>query len=120
MPDEQFVIDAGGIPRHKIRVKWWTAVEGVTYRSVVFPEQEGLPDTEVSSIESSEAWDIYPADAVPVFVGHYWLPPQTPEPFQNVVCLDYSVAKDDFLTAYRWNPSSQLSRESFVTTEANA
>lgn len=116
LPDKKSVMDAGGMPRNKIRVKWWIAPEGMTYQSLVFPQQEGLPDTKISSIDSRESWDVYPSDAPPVFVGHYWLPPQMPEPFHNVICLDYSVAKDGFLTAYRWEPGYELKPQSFVTT----
>lgn len=119
LPDKQSVIDKGGIRRDKIRVKWWTEPEGKTYRELIFPEQEGLSDAKISSIDNNESWDIYPASAPPVFVGHYWLPPQTPVLFRNVVCLDYSVAKEGFLTSYRWNSGGDLNTESFVTTSPN-
>ncbi|MCA9450453.1 MAG: hypothetical protein KC931_25250, partial [Candidatus Omnitrophica bacterium] len=62
-----------------------------------------------------EPWDIYPESAPPVFVGHYWLPPQPPQTYGNVVCLDYSVAKGGFLTAYQWNPRDPISSRTFVT-----
>ena len=57
--------------------------------------------------------DIYPRDAVPVFVGHYWLT-GTPTPLAaNVACTDYSVAKGGKLVAYRWDGESELSADKF-------
>ena len=32
----------------------------------------------------------------------------------NMACLDYSVAKDGFLCAYRWHGERKLSNENFV------
>ncbi len=62
-----------------------------------------------------EAAAPYPATAKPVFVGHYWLSADRPEPLAgNVACLDYSVAKDGFLCAYRWQGERTLSNENFV------
>ena len=53
--------------------------------------------------------------AVQVLIGHYWLSPQKPEILaENVVCLDYSVAKGGFLCAYRWNGEQKLNNGHFV------
>ena len=57
----------------------------------------------------------YPPSAKPVFVGHYWLSAHQPELLaENVACLDYSVAKNGFLCAYRWNGEQKLNNENFV------
>ncbi len=54
-----------------------------------------------------------PANAVPVFVGHYWLT-GTPTPLAgNVACTDYSVAKGGKLVAYRWDGESTLIADKF-------
>ncbi len=52
-----------------------------------------------------------------VFVGHYWLHQDRPSrQADNVACLDYSVAKDGFLCAYRWDGESQIDDAKFVWT----
>ena len=49
----------------------------------------------------------YDASDKPCFIGHYWLSGD-PEPLApNVACLDYSVAKNGKLVAYRWSGESQ-------------
>jgi hypothetical protein len=61
----------------------------------------------------------YPADAKPVFIGHYWLTAARPELLaENVACLDYSVAKGGFLCAYRWDGEQKLTRQHFVWVPA--
>lgn len=57
----------------------------------------------------------YPADAPPVFFGHYWLSADRPTLLApNVACLDFSVAKGGFLCAYRWDGKPTLDGEKFV------
>ena len=61
----------------------------------------------------------YPADAKPVFIGHYWLTAPRPALLaENVACLDYSVAKGGFLCAYRWDGEQMLTNEHFVWVAA--
>ena len=84
--------------------------EGESFHSLAFPQVNELPFSKVSESNIGEPWDVYPSDSPPVFVGHYWLPPQSPAPFQNVICLDYSVAK-------KWI-CGRLSLEPFVVKSA--
>ena len=65
----------------------------------------------------------YPADAPPVFFGHYWMPPNAPKapPAGNIVVLDFSAAKaGNPLYAYRWNGAGKPNPEHFVTYEMAA
>jgi hypothetical protein len=50
-----------------------------------------------------EWWETYPADAPPVFFGHYWRcgPPSFLGPGGNAVCLDFSCGRGGPLVAYR-------------------
>jgi len=44
----------------------------------------------------------YSVNEKPVFFGHYWLN-GTPELYlRNICCLDYSVAQNGYLVAYRF------------------
>lgn len=56
-----------------------------------------------------------PADAKPVFVGHYCPSAKKPEILaDNVAWLDYRVAKDGFLCAYRRAGEKELTNANFV------
>lgn len=56
----------------------------------------------------------YAGISKPTFIGHYWLTgipaPLTP----RIACLDYSVAKQGQLAAYRFNGEAELAAEGFV------
>jgi len=50
----------------------------------------------------------------PVFFGHYWLR-DTPSVYRhNIYCLDYSVAKEGKLVAYRYDGEKRLTNEKLV------
>ncbi|MCB1062259.1 MAG: metallophosphoesterase [Verrucomicrobiae bacterium] len=116
LPEGVTSADKEGVERSKIRARWWQSPASQSFRSLAFPEQEGLPETLVLPEAITEPWDVYPEEAPPVFVGHYWLPPQSPSPFGNVICLDYSVAKEGFLAGYRWSPGNTIGTRDFATS----
>ena len=49
-----------------------------------------------------------------VFFGHYWLKGDPSIYRENVCCLDYSVAKNGKLVAYRLNGELVLNRENLT------
>lgn len=103
--------DKGGVERFEMRTRWYLDSRGHTYRSYSFPLYRNLPAKRLRA-RLSEG---YPAGAPPVFFGHYWLPPRRPKLLApNVCCLDYSIAKDGFLCAYRWQGEARLSERNFV------
>ena len=51
----------------------------------------------------------------PVFFGHYWLKDRPEITAPNAVCLDFSVAKEGYLTAYRWSGEGELAEELLVS-----
>ena len=50
----------------------------------------------------------------PVFIGHYWFEGIPERCAKNVACLDYSVAGNGKLVAYRWSGEQTVSDENFV------
>ena len=61
----------------------------------------------------------YPADAKPVFIGHYWMRGTKPEFLaHNVACVDWIVAKGGFLCAYRWDGERILDASKFTWVTA--
>ena len=64
---------------------------------------------------------IYDPDAPPVFFGHYWLEDKYPViQADNVVCLDYSIAKGGSLVGYRWQGEKKINSAHFVIVPYNA
>ncbi len=112
IPEEFVWYDKDGHARTANRIKWWVQNSGANYGALLFscpPEMTDEPVPHNLSI------NIYPADAPPVFIGHYWLDELEPAlQTSNVVCLDYSVAKDGYLVAYRWDGEAVADRRNFV------
>jgi hypothetical protein len=73
--------------------------------------EDELPDAELPR-------DFRYLESTPVFFGHYWLsgPPAITAP--NAACLDFSVAKEGYLTAYRWSGETQLSEQNLISVAA--
>ncbi|RYF89656.1 MAG: phosphoesterase [Chitinophagaceae bacterium] len=112
IPEEYVWYDKDGHARTANRIKWWVQNGEATYGDFLF---SCPPEMAQQKIPQDLSVNIYPATAPPVFIGHYWL--DEPEPMlqsSNVVCLDYSVAKDGYLVAYRWNGEQQADAGNFV------
>lgn len=104
--------DKDGYVRTSNRVKWWVNKPDVTHDQFLF----NCPDLlKGGPLPSDLKFEIYPADAPPVFFGHYWLEDKWPViQSENVVCLDYSIAKGGNLVAYRWSGEQTLHPEKFM------
>lgn len=112
IPDKFVWYDKDGHARTANRIKWWVQNSGASYGDLLFscpPEMTDEP------VPDGLAINIYPADAPPVFIGHYWLDELEPAlQSSNVVCLDYSVAKEGYLAAYRWDGEAVADSAKFV------
>jgi hypothetical protein len=107
--------DKEGYERDNIRTRWWEPFHGQTYTSLAFPPQSRVKNELVPEVHLGGHFG-YPEGEPPVFVGHYWLNLQDPDvplaPLApNVACLDYSVAKQGYLVAYRWNGEQELHQD---------
>ena len=104
--------DQEGHYRTANRIKWWLNPRDITHESFLFNCPDLLKD---QPLPDEIRLNVYPADAPPVFFGHYWLEDQWPViQRDNVICLDYSVAKGGSLVAYRWSGEDTLHPENFV------
>ena len=113
LPNGLSFADKDGHVRTKTRVRWYLSPEGHTYRTYAMTNQVDCDFKLETDVYSDAA--PYPPDDKPVFVGHYWLSARRPELLAvNVACLDYSVAKDGFLCAYRWDGEHKLTNDNFV------
>jgi Calcineurin-like phosphoesterase len=111
MPSGHSIVDKAGHERNSVRIKWYEGGAGRTFRQHHLGT-DNVPDVEIDAGDLA-TFETYPRDAVPVFVGHYWLT-GTPTPLAaNVACTDYSVAKGGKLVAYRWDGESVLHADKF-------
>ena len=63
--------------------------------------REELPDVGLPT-------DFRYRESTPVFFGHYWLNGEPALTSSTAACLDFSVAREGYLTAYRWAGESEL------------
>lgn len=114
-PNGITLTDPEGMVRRKGRIRWFDRPEGLSFADYMFP---GLAIPEfVSAVVPDDVHPCpYAADERPLFFGHYWLRDRVPAPIRgNLACLDYSVARDGLLTAYRFQGCGPLEASSFVT-----
>jgi hypothetical protein len=63
-------------------------------------------------------YPVYGKEEKPVFFGHYWLEDEIPMlQTPNVCCLDYSVANNGKLVAYRFNGEHRLNDKNYVESK---
>jgi hypothetical protein len=105
--------DKDGTERNEIRIKWWEDPSSSTYQQISVERIPDLPDApvDVSLLNNSEFYNGYDK---PVFFGHYWLKGNPSLYRNNICCLDYSVAKQGFLAAYRFDQESELNAKKLV------
>lgn len=111
--------DRGGVERRRARWSWWDP-EATTLRRGAFVPRDALtptgesfpelPDTPIVE-EPPPQFD----GGAPVIFGHYWWTGTPTVLGPKLACVDYSVAGDGPLVAYRWNVGdSSLTDDRFV------
>jgi hypothetical protein len=113
MPLGLSFFDKDGAERTELRTKWWENPETSTYRQMSVIPLDQLPDVMVETSLLPHT-GYYQENQKPVFFGHYWLNGAPSLQKTNVCCLDYSVAKEGLLVAYRFDNEQILSQEKFV------
>lgn len=94
------------------RVKWWEDPAEATYHQLCATGELDMKD-ELVSEEKFESKAFY-QDAKPIFFGHYWLKGKPELGSPSICCLDFSVAKGGYLTAYRYDGEQSLSADKLV------
>ena len=93
--------------RTNMRIKWWVDPVGATYHQIGFPAPEHITEHHVDPSGLDGSPHYFP-DEKPVFFGHYWLKHEPMLQRENICCLDYSVAKEGRLVAYRYDGEHRL------------
>ena len=104
LPGDYFFHDKDGNKRRNVRLKWWEDPVGKTFGDLAMNEVSEVSTVPVEKLDGNS----YDDSEVPVFFGHYWLQGRPDLYRHNVCCLDYSVAKDGFLVAYRFDGEAKL------------
>ncbi|MFM9949185.1 MAG: metallophosphoesterase [Saprospiraceae bacterium] len=113
LPEGYHYQDKEGTNRSAIRIKWWEHPARTSYKHYSVVSTENLPEDPIDPALLNIGWH-YGDSEKPVFFGHYWLS-GAPILFRhNVCCLDYSVAKEGPLVAYRFDGEQQLNASKFV------
>lgn len=110
LPEPYYFIDRGGHKRFEARLKWWET-QGTLAEVAFVPPKVAvqLPQIRVDDVLAN-----YAAVDRPTFIGHYWFRGK-PQPLTaQVACLDYSVANDGQLVAYRFDGEMELDESKFV------
>lgn len=113
LPEGTHFTDKDGHKREEVRLRWWDQ-DAITFRKAALSMdgREGeLPDSTLPQ-------DFRYVESKPVFFGHYWLNGTPAITAPNAACLDFSVAKEGYLTAYRWSGESELTGDSLVSVPA--
>ena len=115
LPRDCSFIDKDGTVRTKGRLRWWRSPRNRTYHDSCIPQSDTIPHLPIPEADALLCPGYSPV-APPVFFGHYWLPfDGGVRPIAtNVACLDYSVAKNGALVAYRWDGEQRLEPDKLV------
>lgn len=105
--------DKDGHRREEVRLRWWDQ-NATTFRTAAL----GMDGRENEIPESRLPTDYRYHEGKPVFFGHYWLKDRPEITAPNAACLDFSVAKEGYLTAYRWSGERELTKDSLVSVPA--
>jgi len=108
LPKGTSFYDKDGAERFDIRIKWWENPKNKTYQEM------SVIDIEMKKKKFDSPFQYYKKNNPPVFFGHYWLKGEPNIIKSNVCCLDYSVAKNGILVAYRFNGEQKLTNQNFV------
>ena len=108
LPESLYYHDHEGNERTESRVKWWKNISGDKFSDTFASLPEELYDKDISNL-NIEYKDSYKASEKPVFFGHYWLnPSEFGLTSENSCCVDFSIAKDGILGAYRFSGEQKL------------
>ena len=110
LPKPYSIRDKDGHKRSRVRVPWWRSPPATFKDAAIVEDQERdqLPE------------DLIPERALigdgggkPIFIGHYWLTGKPKLCSNTVACVDYSIARNGKLVAYRWDGSAALDAAKF-------
>jgi hypothetical protein len=115
LPNGISFLDKDGNKRHAMRTQWWKTSATCLGEVAIPPDIELGPANDLPVPTDIPRYD---RNERPCFIGHYWLRGKPSRLSSNVACLDYSVAKQGKLVAYRWNTETRLADSHFEYVRA--
>lgn len=113
LPEALYFKDKDGHERKHARFRWWADMSVQNYERLEFSEAE-ITDAHKDMLTSADLPEPMTPEGKVIFVGHYWLQGD-PKPLSDkVACVDYSVAKDGKMTAYRYNGENKIHQSAFI------
>ena len=99
LPNGLTFSDKDGHARSEIRVSWWKP-DAKTWQDIAISVPDPAAQLPTGALPGEIEFEPYPADAKPVFFGHYWMTGEIVQQAPSVLCLDYSAGKGGPLVAY--------------------
>ncbi|WP_444931056.1 metallophosphoesterase [Microbulbifer sp. SSSA002] len=114
LPQGVSFLDKDGNCRSAVRVQWWSSC-AKTLGEIALPL--GVDIGSAARLPLPFGIPHYSKTNKPCFIGHYWLSGEPAPLTDNVACLDYSVAGNGKLVAYRFDGERVLQKDKFVFAE---
>lgn len=119
-------LDKGNHLREQARLRWWdggaTTLRALAEIDESYTTVDGQPYPPLPEIDVAEKYRAFVyGDQVPVFYGHYWrrgAPQETRDWTGYTACVDFSVAKEGALMAYRWSGESRIEPRNYIAVDA--
>jgi hypothetical protein len=113
LPPEMSFSDKDGRERREVRIKWWD-LDATTFRKAAIGVDDRLDELPDLALPI----DFLYRESTPVLFGHYWMNGEPKLTSVTAACLDFSVAKEGYLTAYHWCGESELLSDHLVHVPA--
>jgi Calcineurin-like phosphoesterase len=107
--------DKDGHRRDSVRIRWWDP-DATTFRKAAI----GMDDQREKLPEDNITTEFRYLHGKPVLFGHYWEKAEPEIINSRAACLDFSVARNGYLTAYQWSGEPELSSENLVYVPAES
>lgn len=102
------------VKRDSVRIRWWeNQFSQRTYRQMSVHQDDFIPDMPITP-QDENRFENYSESEKPVFFGHYWMRGDVGLLRSNICCLDFSIAKEHKLVAYRFGGEKILDTKNFV------
>jgi hypothetical protein len=106
--------DHGSQARVEARIKWWQPRKRTLFGEDFASLPEHMIDKDISTFNHDYEF-YYEKKHIPVFFGHYWMDAKKVKLMSsNACCVDYSIAKEGILVAYRHSIGQVLRNKHFI------
>jgi hypothetical protein len=106
--------DHGSEARAEARIKWWQPRKRTFFGEDFASLPVHMIDKDISTFNHNYEF-YYEKQHIPVFFGHYWMDANKVKLMStNACCVDYSIAKEGILVAYRHTQREVLSDNYFI------